>query len=210
VLNSSGYLSLFGAASLYVNSRARDISSIRLTGNYGSELLRGVRTFKSERPKFRFYDPSLQPYMEEGESRFDLLGASDPITFSLFHQAPSHGFGLLAVEDSQVVMRTPFLDNQLAELIYRGPRSYSVGVEISMAIISRYHPALLDISTDFGYLGRERGWTKKARRAYLQSLFKAEYLSGRGMPHLSVERLIERSFRPLLTNEITSLRRDSG
>ena len=43
---SEGHIGFPGAAELYVNKLARDISTIRITGNWGSELLRGVRAFK--------------------------------------------------------------------------------------------------------------------------------------------------------------------
>ena len=40
-----------GAAELYVNSEARCIAPIRLTGNYGSEIVRGNVAFKTSLPR---------------------------------------------------------------------------------------------------------------------------------------------------------------
>ena len=48
---SDGCLGMSGAAELFVNSLARSIAPVRLTGNYGGELLRGHRAFKYETPR---------------------------------------------------------------------------------------------------------------------------------------------------------------
>jgi len=189
-LRSDGCLSLSGAAYLFVNRLARRFAPIRLTGNFGSELLRGVRTFKSQMPKVPFYDPALGPHLEAAQRTFGDLTAFDPISFSLFCQAPNLGYGLLSVEESQLVMRTPFLDNALARLAYRGPRSYAAGLDLSVAIIRDNRPELLDIPTDFGYLGRGGRLVRSIRKAHHQTLFRGEYLASHGMPR-SVALLIK-------------------
>jgi asparagine synthase (glutamine-hydrolysing) len=182
VPRADGCLSLAGAASLYVNRLAREIAPVRLTGNYGSELLRGVRTFKSQLPKAVFYDPDLAPHLETAQRTFRDLAKNDLVSFSVFHQAPHLGYGLLSVEGSQLTMRTPFLDDDLVRLAYRGPRSYAAGLDLSLAIIGKNRPELLQVPTDFGYLGRGGASVKAARRAYHQALFRAEYLASHGMP----------------------------
>ncbi|MEN6559580.1 MAG: asparagine synthase-related protein [Acidobacteriota bacterium] len=189
-LRSDGCLSLSGAAYLHVNRLARRIAPIRLTGNFGSELLRGVRTFKSQKPKVPFYDPAIAPHLEAARRTFEGLAAVDPISFSLFFQAPNLGYGLLSVEESQLVMRTPFLDNELAKLAYRGPRSYAAGLDLSVAVIRDNRPELLDIPTDFGYLGRGGRLVRSVRKAHHQALFRGEYLASHGMPR-SVALLIK-------------------
>ena len=44
---TDGNLDVSGAADLYVNKIAREIAPIRMTGNYGSEILRGARHLKA-------------------------------------------------------------------------------------------------------------------------------------------------------------------
>lgn len=182
VLLSGGYIGLLGAASLYANSRARKIAPIRLTGNFGSELFRGVRAFKSRLPKTRFYETALDPNLVDALTSFKGLLQRDPISFSLFVQAPCQGFGLLSIEESQLVMRTPCFDNDLVHLMYQGPRSYSAGLELSISIIGKNNQDLLNVPTDFGYLGLGGRIKKSFRRTYHQFLFKGEYWSSRGLP----------------------------
>ncbi len=182
VYRSDGYLGLSGAAELYVNSLARDIAPIRLTGNYGSELLRGARAFKSIMPKAGFITPDLNSYLRKAQQTFEEFDKIDPISFALFQQAPYQGYGRLAIEESQVIMRTPFMDNDLVKLIYQRPAQYAAGTELSFCIIERYRPDLIGIPTDRGDLGRGSPLAKMIRSAYYKALFKGEYWASHGMP----------------------------
>jgi asparagine synthase (glutamine-hydrolysing) len=179
---SDGYLGMSGAAELYVNSLARNIAPVRLTGNYGGELLRGVRAFKYEVPKGAFVSPDLIPYLNEARATFKGLETKDAVSFALFHQAPSQGYGRLAIERSQVVLRTPFMDNDLVKLVYQAPPDLLKGEELSISIISQNNPNLLDIPSDRGFLGGGSQLLRIARRLQRETLFKLEYMTDHGMP----------------------------
>jgi len=183
VSRSDGYIGLSGAAELYVNSLARNIAPVRLTGNYGSELFRGVRAFKSLIPKTGFVTPDFMIYLKDAQRHFEEFGATDPISFALFHQAPCQGYGRLAIEESQVIMRTPFMDNGLVSLIYQRPDGFTAATDLYVCIISRHRPDLLKIPTDRGYLGSDSLLIQKLRRVYREVLFKGEYLASHGIPH---------------------------
>lgn len=182
VYQSDGYLGLPGAAELYVNSLAREIAPIRLTGNYGSELLRGARAFTSAKPRGGLLRKEFDSYVEQAQRTFGALAGMDPLSFALFHQAPHLGYGRSGIEDSQVVMRTPFLDNGLAKFIYRRPAGYEGGAGLSISIIERYRPDLARIPTDRGNLGNGGLVGNWMIRAYREALFKGEYWASHGMP----------------------------
>jgi asparagine synthase (glutamine-hydrolysing) len=184
VSRSDGYIGLSGAAELYLNKLARNIAPIRLTGNYGSELLRGARAFKSKLPMPGLLINEFQPLFKVAHNRFKILEKSDPFSFALFHQAPFQGYGRLSIEQSQVIQRTPFLDNVLVKLIYQRPVGHFDGTELSTSIIERCKPDLLRILTDRGDLGTNRYIKKKIMHLYSEALFKGEYLVNHGMPNL--------------------------
>jgi asparagine synthase (glutamine-hydrolysing) len=183
IYRSDGYLGLSGAAELYLNSLARDIAPIRLTGNWGSELLRGVRAFKLIIPKVKFITPDLNLYLKEAQQKFEEFETLDPISFALFHQAPYQGYGRLSIEESQLIMRTPFMDNGLVKILYQRPVEYSAGTELYFSIIARYRPDLIEIPTDCGDLGIGNPLKKVIMSAYRNILFKGEYWASQGMPH---------------------------
>jgi asparagine synthase (glutamine-hydrolysing) len=183
VFISDGYLGMSGAAELYLNSLARQIAPVRFTGNYGGELFRGVRTFKFEFPKGEFVNIEILPFLNEAQKTFEEFEESDPITFSLFHQAPSQGYGRLIIEKSQVILRTPFMDNDLVKLLYLMPSNILKTKQLTISIILKYNPKLLDIPTDQGFLYNDLWLKSKIRQYYRKFFIKGEYLSNYGMPN---------------------------
>src|SRR5664279_2086871 len=63
VFLTDGCADVSHAADLYVNERVRDIATVRMTGNYGGEVLRGVRAFKPGDVTPDFYRPELHHYI---------------------------------------------------------------------------------------------------------------------------------------------------
>ena len=198
---SDGYLGMSGAAELYVNFLARNIAPVRLTGNYGGELFRGVRAFKYEIPKGAFVRPSLMPELHAARTTVQELEITDAVTFALFHQAPSQGYGRLAVERSQIILRTPFMDNDLVKLVYQAPKHLLQDEKLAVAIISRYKSDLLKIPTDRGLLGGGSQVRGVIRQLHREALYRAEYFTSHGMPNwmaaisrFGLNGFLERSF----------------
>jgi asparagine synthase (glutamine-hydrolysing) len=199
VFISDGYMGLSGAAELYLNGLARQVAPVRITGNYGGEMLRGCRAFSSSRPRGTFLSGDLARRVDEATDAFSAMDEANPLSFALFRQAPS-GYGRYVIERSQVTVRSPFLDDAVARLLYRRPTSLS-GNDQSTFLIARRRPDLLSIATDRGLLGRGGPVAKKIRRIHREVLFKAEYLTGHGAPHWMTAltrrnpgQLLERSF----------------
>ena len=201
VFISDGYLGFSGAAELYLNDLARKVAPYRLTGNYGGELLRGVRAFKSANPKGGFLKAELQVRVQEAIKEFDRLGGMKPESFTLFKQVPA-GYGRYAIERSQVTMLSPFLDEEVIPLIYQRPQRFTGGEDPSVRVIGLCNPALTEIPTDRGLLGGKGRPARAARRIHREAMFKLEYWTGHGMPdgmarlsRLGPEAAHERLFR---------------
>lgn len=181
VFISDGYLGFSGAAELYLNSLARTVAPLRITGNYGGELLRGVRAFKSSLPRGEFLCPELVAKVKEATQDFSEICTIHPTTFTLFLQAPS-GYGRYAIERSQVTLLTPFLEKEMVELIYRRPLKFRSCIDPSITVIKTCSQALMSIPTDRGLLGVDSVINRTARRYFREALFKLEYWTGQGMP----------------------------
>jgi len=187
VFLSDGYLGLSGAAELYANSLARKIAPVRLTGNWGSELLRGVRAFKFSASSGEMLHPDLHEFVDEARNTFNQVNGMNRVSFVPFQQAPHQSYGRLCIERSQVIPRAPFLDNELIRLVYQAADTFD-GFALAGAIISHFQPSLLAIPTDRGFLGHEGVLIRAGRRAYREALFKAEYWVGPGAPDWLVRR----------------------
>jgi asparagine synthase (glutamine-hydrolysing) len=176
------------SADLYVNERAREIAPVRMTGNYGGEVLRRVRAFKPVEPLPGLFHPELLPYVHRARETYAGLIRGHPLSFSVFRQAPWHHYGLLALEQTQLSLRTPYLDNDLVRTVFRAPQSAWVNNDICLRLIADGDATLRQIRTDRG-LGQSGGrLSAAALRHLLGFTFKAEYAYDYGMPQ-SVARI---------------------
>ena len=182
---SDGCVDLSRAGDLYVNERARQIAPIRMTGNYGSEVLRGVRAFKPQQPRPGLFRPELLTWVRHAAATYDGLVKAHPVSFAVFRQAPWHHYGLLALEQTQLSLRSPFLDNDLVRTVFRAPASALKTNDLCLRLIADGHPTLSRILTDRGLASSPARAVRAAgllARSALQFQFKAEYAYDYGMP----------------------------
>ena len=177
---SDGYIGLSGAAELYLNRLASHIAPIRVTGNYGGELLRAFRAFKGSEPEGDVLEGPTIQRIRRALNVLSELEQMPAISFTLFCQAPA-GYGRYAVERSQLTPRSPFLDDAFLSVLYRRPPALA-GESLSVALIERRRRDLLQIATDRGLLGRGGRIGCTLRRVYREGMFKAEYWTGHGAP----------------------------
>lgn len=164
------------ASDLYLNERAREIAPVRMTGNYGSEVLRAVRAFKPTASTPGLFQEEMSRYFSQAEATYGSLVKGHPVSFAVFKQAPWHHYGLLALEQTQVSLRSPYLDNDLVRTVYRAPEATFGNCDVCLRLIAEGNPALREIPTDRGVGGA--GLARKA----LEFLTKVEYACDYGMP----------------------------
>jgi asparagine synthase (glutamine-hydrolysing) len=105
-----------------------------------------------------------------------------PVTFAAFREIPWNLFGNLAAGRSQVLFRTPYLDNAIVELAYRAPRQARVSPLPALRFVARNHRALSRIPTDRGLVGAAPGVLGHLRHGCAQLGFKVEYHTNEGLP----------------------------
>ena len=179
---SEGSVDVARAPDLYLNQLARTIAPVRLTGNYGSEILRGVVSFKPETRQGGIFSGEFASQIHWAGETYRQVRKGHAISFAAFRQAPWHMHGTLALEETQVVMRSPFLDNDLVRTVFRSPAAALAGGDISWRLIADGDQNLSRIPTDRGASadgGRMRDATSHALQEFL---FKAEYAYDMGMP----------------------------
>ncbi|PYM24367.1 MAG: hypothetical protein DMD80_24115 [Candidatus Rokuibacteriota bacterium] len=177
---TDGCVDVSRSPDLYINEKAREIAPVRMTGNYGGEVLRRVRAFKAVEPLPRLFGPDLMRDVRRAGETYDSLLRGHPLSFAVFKQAPWHHYGLLALEETQVALRSPYLDNDLVRTVFRAPASVLTNNDVCLRLIAEGDPVLRQIRTDRG-IGAT-GVSAAASRALLEFLFKAEYAYDYGMP----------------------------
>jgi asparagine synthase (glutamine-hydrolysing) len=186
---------------LFVNEKARQIAPARMTGNYGGEVLRRVRAFKPGLPLSGLFRPDLEPYFEQAKATYDGLIQAHPLSFAVFRQAPWHHYGLLSLEQTQLALRSPFLDNALVKKVFQAPDSACRDIQVSLRLIEDGNPALKAIRTDRGLAGNHNALVSAWNHEFFEFTYKAEYAYDYGMPqwvakvdHLLLPLHLERFF----------------
>jgi len=178
---TDGCVDVSRAPDLYLNEKLRKIAPVRMTGNYGGEILRGVRTFKPEEFIPGLFDAEFLGYMRQARETYTDHAKGHPVSFAAFKQCPWNHFGILALEQTQIALRSPYLDNDLVRTVFRAPEPLLARGEVSLRLIADGNEALRRIPTDRGE-GRNRHILGSASRALLEFQFKAEYAYDMGMP----------------------------
>jgi len=176
------------SSDLYVNERAAQIAPVRMTGNYGSEILRHLRAFKPVEPAAGLYRPEFLSHVHEAGKTYARLVNGHALSFIAFRQIPWHHYGLLALEQTQLSLRSPYVDNDLVRTAFRAPDSLAPKSDIfedskdCSRLISDGSAALGQIRTDRGLAGGSGKPFNAISRGWLEFTFRAEYAYDYGMP----------------------------
>jgi asparagine synthase (glutamine-hydrolysing) len=176
------------AADLYANEFAAQIAPVRMTGNYGSEILRRLAAFKPVMPMSGLFQPEFLSQVALAKETYAKQVQGHAVSFTAFRQAPWYQYGLLALEQTQLTLRSPFLDNDLVRTAFRAPNSAIAKSDIfednedCARLIADGNGHLRQLRTDRGLGGAPGSWSAPIVRSYLEFTFRAEYAYDYGMP----------------------------
>jgi asparagine synthase (glutamine-hydrolysing) len=182
VFLTDGCVGVNHAPDLYVNERAGMIAPVRMTGNYGGEVLRRIRAFSPLDPAPGLFQPEVQAGLERVNETYRELTEGHPLSFAVFRQAPWFHSGLLSLEQTLLSVRSPYLDNQFVKTAFQAPDSVLANDLLSLRMIADGDENLRRIRTDRGLGGSLSRLGAAVQRAHLTFTFKAEYAFDYGMP----------------------------
>lgn len=187
---SDACVDLSRSPDLYVNEKVREIAPVRVVGTYGSEIMMQSVMFKPEEPIAGLYQPDVWRQIGEAKETYFSARKGHPVTFVAFRQSPWNHYGVLGLEQTQVAVRAPYLDNDFVQTVYRAPNPLVVNEQARFNLVRDGNPDLAALRTDRGQHG-----SNGVSRAILEFLFKAEYAYDMGMPQWVAQ--IDHMFRPL-------------
>ncbi len=181
VFITDGCSGVLGAHEIYFNRQARGLSPVRLTGNFGGEILRGVSTFGPLRLAPELFQPDFSSAIAAAVAAL-AAHKGNPYTFAAGKEIPWNIFGTVAAGRSQVAIRTPYLDNEIVALAYQTPPENSKLSRTAMRLVQINNPKLGGIPTDRGFAGKNSGLAFWARRIFAEVTFKVDYYNNEGLP----------------------------
>jgi asparagine synthase (glutamine-hydrolysing) len=179
---TDGAMDISGAVELYANRRARQIAPIRLTGNYGSELLRSNVAFRPGTLDQSLFTPEFRRLIDGAAETYRTEAAGQRLSFIAFKQVPWHHYGRLAAECSQLTPRSPFLDNELVALAYRAPAQLAGSAGPILQLIATGNPSLDAVASDRALRARPTPLLGSIQKHWQEFTAKAEYAYDYGMP----------------------------
>ena len=179
VFMTDGCVDLSRSPDLYMQEKVREIAPLRIVGTFGSEILLQAVMFKAVEPTAGVFEP-LRDQISNGIASFNASRQVHPISFVAFRQSPWYHYGILGLEQTQVGIRSPFLDNEVVKTAYRAPGANALAAnqKARARLIREGNPDLAKFHTDRGSGGLNSIFT----HWYLEFFFKAEYAYDMGMP----------------------------
>lgn len=192
---SDGTMDVSGAVELYANRLAKDIAPIRLTGNYGSEILRANVAFRPRPLDASLFAPEFRPFLAAAAETYRAEAAMHRLSFIAFKQVPWHHHARLSVEAAVLEPRSPFLDNALVGLAYRTPAELQGSPVPALRTTAAGNPAFAPVPTDRAVRLQPVPVLGSIAHRWQEFTAKVEYAWDYGMPPWLVRGV--RPLRPL-------------
>jgi asparagine synthase (glutamine-hydrolysing) len=190
---TDGCVDVSRAADLYNNEMARQIAPVRMVGTFGSEIIRRAVMFKAVMPSADVFRPDVLAEVSRAGETYRALLRGNRTSVVAFRQPAAYHFGVLMLEQSQLTMRSPYLDNEIVRAVFRAPK-VEQGEDVRMRLIREGSPELARLRTDRG-LGISNPITSAISRGLLEFTFKAEYAYDYGMPQFVAK--VDHALSPL-------------
>lgn len=182
IYRTDGAFDVCGAHEIYLNRLAAQYAPVRVTGNFGSELFRGIRTVGPLRLSSELFEADFGRAVNDAERRFLGRASGSVLSSTLFEDIPLVHYGCMAAAKSQVVVRSPYLDPELVALLYRRPAELRDSPSLQLRLVAERFPTLLSIPTDSGLAGTVAPPLRPLQRLLTWGSFKADYRVVEGLP----------------------------
>ena len=168
---SDGLAGVDKADVISFNKMAQKIAPVRMTGKYGSQALKGIMGFQERPPDINFINEDFKQYLDIARIKGSELQKGNELSFLLYNVISWWWNGFVALESSQVEIRSPFLDNDLVKVLYQAPKQEAdFGTEFQLSLIAQTKPELMAMPTTGSYGGDYPWVISKGVKTALQLL----------------------------------------
>ncbi|UCG61493.1 MAG: hypothetical protein JSV52_14435 [Candidatus Zixiibacteriota bacterium] len=144
---SDGIARLNTCHEYYLNLAARDFGRVRLTGKYGSQIIRGVTMLKDRSPNLGIFSTDFKRHYHNTVSEIRWKDRSA----LLREELPQLEGARHTQEMTALTVRTPYMDNRLIDVTLRAPRIEDTAL-LQKKIYLKNTPHLAGIPTNRGEL----------------------------------------------------------
>lgn len=142
---SDGLSSVTRCQEYYVNLKVRQYGTIRLTGKYGSQLVRGVTLLNDTSPNLQIFSKEYKEKYSNAAS----ISQSIDLPYVLRYELPQLESQAQSQEMAALVVRTPYMDNKFVELMLKAPKMEDTS-KLQKLIIAKNTPDWVSFPTNRG------------------------------------------------------------
>jgi len=180
---TDGNLDVASTHDMFFNRAARSIAPIRVTGKFGSEVIRDHTMFNAGEYQGTLFVPEMKQFVRDAVVTLGKIKQGHPLSVAVFMDFPWREYNKIAIEQSQSIFRTPYMDNDLVRLMYTAPPGARASNQPQRRIIRERNPRLSAIISDRGYGEQTNPLVAKLMELYYYALFKTDYTYLSAMPH---------------------------
>ncbi len=180
---TDGSVDVSSAHDMYLNRMAREVAPIRITGKFGSEVIRDHTMFNASPYAGGLFQGDLRPFIYRAVETLREVKKGHPISVAVFKDFPWREFSKITIEDSQSTFRSPYMDNDLVRLMYCAPSGVRASNWPQRRIIRECNPHLSALISDRGYGEQANPFIARAIELSYKTLFKLDYAYFFALPH---------------------------
>jgi len=151
---SDGLQNVEKADGLYFSKLSRQIAPIRLTGIYGSQVLKGVSGLQERLPYSQLINPDFNQNINSALETYSSVSKINDLSLMLFNEISFWWNGFISTQSSQVAVRSPYLDNDFIKVLYKFPwRDFDFASKFQLDFIRRNNHQLMSFPTTGSYGG---------------------------------------------------------
>ncbi|MFX0135333.1 MAG: asparagine synthase-related protein [Candidatus Hodarchaeota archaeon] len=138
---------------VYLSKIARQIAPIKITGKFGSQVMRGLSLLGVSEPEENLINRDFRKYISDAKKDFFEIRKGNSLSFLLYNEIPWYFSRFSNAEYSQLTVRSPYLDNDFVRILYKAPAGGFASADFQLYLISKHSPVLYKIMTNRGFGG---------------------------------------------------------
>lgn len=180
---SDGTHDALGAHDVYFNQMAHKIAPIRLTGKFGSEVVRIRKLIAAWKFPRHIVRPEFASYLDAALPFSQVSDAAHPLTRVVSQEIAWGEYGRVSVEQAGTILRTPYMDNELVRLMYQAQPGVRTSRELQARYVIENGQSVARVPTNMGPIWPDHKLLSRATYLPLWALFKVEYVYLYSTPH---------------------------
>lgn len=168
---SDGLEGVTNADVIHFNKMARKVAPIRLTGIYGSQVLKSISGLIERSPYEQLINHQFRKYLLMAKDTFSEIEKEQSLSSMIFNEISWWWNGFICTQSTQVTVRSPYLDYDFIKVLYRAPsKKVDFGAQFQLDLISKNNPKLMLIPTTGSHGGSSSKFISALVKNYIKYL----------------------------------------